>query len=97
MISQENGKVSSQPEAKTSGKIEDINTISSILYDNLPKMTIAISLRSSKVLDESVFKNNTNQEKQADDLAQQNNDDTKDTTAATYKPTIPLTFKEYKY
>lgn len=50
-------------EASNSGKIECINAISSTFYDNIPDMTIAISLKSGKVLDEPVLKNNKNQVK----------------------------------
>lgn len=51
---QENGKVPSPPEATKPSKIEGINTISSILYDDIPDMITIISLKNGKVLNEPV-------------------------------------------
>lgn len=49
MRTQEKGNLPSQPETDTLNKIEGINTIST-LHDDIPEITIAISLRSAKCL-----------------------------------------------
>lgn len=85
---QENGKVPSPPEATKPSKIEGINTISSILYDDIPEMTATICLTNGKVLDELVSWSNDNQVKQDDNSTQQHNNAANDTTISTYKPTI---------
>lgn len=54
MRTQEKHKLLSQPEASTS--IKGIDSISSMLHDDMPETT-AISLRSGKVLDEPILLN----------------------------------------
>lgn len=51
-------------------------------------MIAAIILRSDRVLDKLVSKNDENQVKPSDDLTQQHNVDKDDTTTPTYKPII---------
>lgn len=79
----------SQPDAINSGKVEGTNTISSRLYDDMLDITAAISLKSGKVLDELVSKNDESRVKPGDDSTQQNNNNT-NTTKQTYKPVIPF-------
>lgn len=58
MRTEEKGKILSQPDATTFGKIEGINVISYILYNDIPDMTVAIYLRNRKVLDEPISNDN---------------------------------------
>lgn len=54
MYIQERDKLPSQYEASTSSKIEGNNVVSSTFYNDMPSLTIAVSLRSGKELDEPI-------------------------------------------
>lgn len=60
-------KLPSPPEASISSKIEVMNAIFSALHDDIPSITTTISLRTAKVLDYPILKDNNNQEKHGDD------------------------------
>lgn len=53
---QDKGKISSQSKASTLDKVEGITVIISLINNNILEISVVVSLRSEKVLDESISK-----------------------------------------